>query len=217
MATVERSACRGARELRRRALRPAQDQRPLRADRRTARGLPTPGGAGIGRAMASRGSHLINADRGFATGGGAARAARRAAVRAARRPARPAPADGRDRRHAARRLAAPRRLPRPGPGRGRPPPQLAGAGAAGDLGLGRLVQGVGEGRMDARPTRCRCSNCSRQCASASATPPAPRDRRGGSTRSPTACATMPRARPATTSPRITTSAMISTRRGSTRR
>ena len=82
----------------------------------------------------------------------------------------------------------------PGPEGGRAAVELARAGPARDLGLGRLVQGVGARRMvEPRPGR-RCSSCSRATPRRSARSAAPRARSAGSTRSPTGCATTRRAR-----------------------
>ena len=105
----------------------------------------------------------------------------------------------------------------PGPGRRRPAQQLDGAGPAGDLGLGRLVQGVGAGRMVvARPGALVRTVHAPMRSSLGDIGARQGAVRAGSTRSPTACATMRPARRATTSPPITTSATISTPPGSTR-
>jgi hypothetical protein len=79
------------------------------------------------------------------------------------------------------------------PGRWRSSGSTAGwRWSAGDIGLGRLVQGVGAGRMveprSGRAVRIVHAQCGRRLARSAA----PRARSAGSTRSPIACATMRR-------------------------
>ena len=146
--------------------------------------------------MSTRGEHLVRADRRFATGGGIARAARRAGLFAGCSTRSTARLDERRaRRHRCPTAAsAGSASARPAPSAAVRSAQLDGAGSAGDLGLGRLVQGVDAGRMvEPRSGRDLRAVLGQRRAARRRRPrqgPVP----AGSMRSPTACATMRRAR-----------------------
>ena len=186
IATVERVGVPRAGQLRRRALRPARAQCPLRADRRTASAVPL-ANARRGRDRPTDGVTRLASDQGrprLRHRRRAARAARRAAVRAARRPARPAAADGGI--EATLPDGSRRRVGFHAPGPERWSTSTAGGRWSGWRPRARSA-GTRRGRRanGPRPTRCPCSNCS--CANArqpAATPPAPRARRAGSTPPP---------------------------------
>ena len=143
-------------------------------------------------AHGTRGEHLVRADRGFATGGGViARLIAPAFERVLDRD-RSRTVARRHRSDASGRRPAPARVSRAGADGDRRVQELDGAGPAGDVGLGRLVQGVDAGRMvEPRPGR-RFSSCSRSTRSRLASRAAPRGRSAGSMRWPIACATMRR-------------------------
>ena len=171
----------GAGDDRRRALWRTGGRSRLCARRPGADGAPgCQGPAAHKRGMGSRGEHLVAADRGFATGGGAARAAGRAGLRRGARPARPAAGARRHRRDPARRQPAPLGFRC---ARARPRPSISTAGGrwcgsrprARSAGTRR-----GRGRMvEPRPGRA-VRTVLGQRGRRSATPAAPRGRSAGS-------------------------------------
>ena len=210
----ERRRCSVAGQLRGRPLRqPARQRRFLR---RSPARLAERRCRAIERVMAARGTICSRPTAASPPGRGCSARLARAGFRRIARPARPAAADRRDRRDAARRQrgaasASTRRAPR------RWSTSMAGGRWCGWRRRARSA-GTRRGRRanGRRPTRCRCSNCSRPMPSALGDTA----RAKGPARWINAAAHRLRdnapARRATTSPRITTSATISTPPGSTR-